>query len=135
MDANERIEIKTTSDPANLARARHQVETFCHELGMSDGPCAEVGLCVNEAMANIHRHAYGGAVDKPIHLTARRVEGSIEIQIRDWGNGEAPTELPEWKSDPLKPGGLGLICLNQLLDRVEFAAQSDGMLLTLAKRI
>ena len=34
----------------------------------------------------------------------------------------------------LEPGGVGLVCLNQLMDVVMFTPQPDGMLLTLIKR-
>src|SRR3712207_7212584 len=36
--------------------------------------------------------------------------------------------------DPLTPGGLGLVCLRQLLDEMAFTPLPDGMLLTMVKR-
>ena len=36
--------------------------------------------------------------------------------------------------DPLKPGGLGLICLKKLMDEVTYTRLIDGMVLTLVKR-
>ena len=36
------------------------------------GAVGDVGLCVNEALANVMRHAYGGATDRPIVIRAWR---------------------------------------------------------------
>jgi anti-sigma regulatory factor (Ser/Thr protein kinase) len=38
------------------------------------------------------------------------------------------------KVDPLTPGGLGMVCLGQLMDEVVYAPQRDGMLLTMSRR-
>ena len=59
---------------------------------------------------------------------------TLRITIRDWGNGVNPATLPAKPHDPLKPGGVGLVCLSRLMDDVIFAPQKDGMLLTMVKR-
>jgi anti-sigma regulatory factor (Ser/Thr protein kinase) len=129
-----RLVLNVTSDPANLAPTRRACEAFCREIGLDDAACADVGLCVNEAMANVTRHAYGGAADRPVGVTAEETERGVRITVRDWGSGVNPLALPARCRDPLQPGGLGLICLRQLLDDVRFEPQPDGMLLTMEKR-
>jgi anti-sigma regulatory factor (Ser/Thr protein kinase) len=94
---------------------------------------------VNEALANIMRHAYGGAKDRPIQINADPVDGSggnhIRIAIRDWGNGVNPASLPEKQYDPLTPGGLGLICMRKMMDETVYTPQPDGgMLVTMTKK-
>jgi anti-sigma regulatory factor (Ser/Thr protein kinase) len=131
-----RVELKIDSDPANLASTRRAIEAFGGGCGFDKSAIEDVGLCVNEALANVIRHAYGGATDKPIVVGAACDPDSITITIRDWGAGaELPKNLPSKKCDPLTPGGLGLICLKQLMDEVIFAPQPDGgMLLTMTRR-
>ena len=129
-----RLVLNVTSDPANLAPARRACEAFCREIGLDDAACADVGLCVNEAMANVTRHAYGGATDRPVSVSAEATAGpGVRITIRDWGSGVNPLATAPKCRDPLQPGGLGLICLRQLLDEVRFDPQPDGMLLTMGK--
>jgi anti-sigma regulatory factor (Ser/Thr protein kinase) len=96
---------------------------------------------VNEALANVIRHAYEGADGKPIRVLVEYCAaekdgpGELRVTIRDWGNGVNPVELPAKPQDPLRPGGLGLVCLGKLMDDVAFAPQPDGgMLLTMVKR-
>ena len=130
-----RLEIKVTSDPANLSSARKAVEALASRVGFDDKAVAEIGLCLNEAMANIIRHAYSGKTDKPIHVTAAFAGKQLSIEIRDWGSGIDPSTLPCRPYDPLEPGGVGLICLNQWMDRVSYTPQNDGMLTILQKKL
>ena len=36
---------------------------------------------------------------------------------------------------PLKPGGVGLICMRQMMDDVQFQKQPDGMILTMSRSV
>ena len=121
--------VKTTSNTAELAPVRRQIESFCHSVGFDDRAVGEIGLCVNEAMANIIRHAYRGEDGHPIEITATQADGKLMISLRDWGTGSQPGPLPQTKDDPLRPGGLGLICMGRLMDKVTFTPQNPGMLL------
>jgi anti-sigma regulatory factor (Ser/Thr protein kinase) len=127
------LRLRTTSDPANLAPVRRDIENLCIECGFDDVARGEIVLCVNEAMTNIYRHAYGGKEDGPIELTAHFADGLLQITLRDWGSGKTPR--PRTERDPLEPGGVGLLCLGRLMDRIAFDPQPDGMLLTLERRL
>lgn len=134
---SKQLRLNINSDPATLAGVRHDVEGLCSSNGFDEKSVGDIGLCVNEALANVMRHAYGGAKDKKIQLQADVNETGVTIQIRDWGNGVDPSKLPpkkQSKRDLLQPGGLGLLCLNEMMDRVDFEPQTDGMLLTMEKR-
>jgi anti-sigma regulatory factor (Ser/Thr protein kinase) len=89
-------------------------------------------------MANVTRHAYGGATDRPVEISGDVETDAhsvgVRIAIRDWGNGVNPADLPGKALVPEMPGGLGLICLRRLLDEVTYTPQADGILLTMVKR-
>lgn len=124
---------ETTSDPANLAPLRKSVEAFCVGLGLGQAGADDVGLCLNEAMANVTRHAYGGHKDKPVVVNVTDSPTAVTLTIRDWGNGVDPDLETAKPKDPLVPGGLGLICMRKLLDDARFDPQPDGMMLTMVK--
>lgn len=137
------LELRFASDPAMVAAVRRALESLSTANGFDEQSAWEVGLCVNEALANVIRHAYRGAIDRPIEVKAEYVAGRLCIDIRDWGSGENPAARAAVAArascaaatyDPLTPGGLGLICLRQLMDRVDFFPQPDGMLLSLEKQ-
>ena len=129
-----RLELKVDSDPANLAPVRKATEAFAGRFGLDTQAVADLGLCVNEAVANVIRHAYVGRTDRPIAVTCEGTAAGVRVLIRDWGNGVDPSSIPAPAYDPLTPGGVGLICLTRLLDDVTYAPQRDGMVTTLVKR-
>ena len=129
----EPVQLKIDSDPANLALAREAVERLCKAAGFDEKAIHEIGLCVNEAHANVIRHAYENAKDRPIEIRAMFDGQKVVVTIRDWGNGINPADLPLGKRDPMIPGGLGLVCLEKMLDEARFEPQPDGMLLTMTR--
>jgi serine/threonine-protein kinase RsbW len=128
------LQLRVSSDPANLAPVRHELESFCAACGFEEPARGEIVLCVNEAMTNITRHAYDGATDQPIELSATFDRDLLRITLRDWGPGQAPRAC-EAKHDPLRPGGVGMLCLRQLMDRITFAPQPDGMVLVMERAL
>jgi serine/threonine-protein kinase RsbW len=126
--------LRITSDPVHLARVRREIESFCKECGFDEPARGQIVLCVNEALTNVTRHAYRGAIDQPIELSASFGDGLLRIQLRDWGTGKKPDDRPA-RRDPLCPGGVGMVCLRQLLDNVTFNPQPDGMILTMERRL
>lgn len=128
------------SHPSHLSTVRRSIEHFCRTQTTLDEPARdEVGLVVNEALANVIRHAYDGATDRPVEVSADRVDAAaggtgLRLALRDWGNGNDPAAKPPKPHDPLTPGGLGLICLYQLMDEVRFEPQSAGGMLLVMTR-
>jgi serine/threonine-protein kinase RsbW len=129
-----RIELNIASDPANLAAARAAVEKLVAGAGFDAAAVGEIGLVLNEALANVIRHAYRGRTDQPIRIIAEADHDAVTIHVRDWGTGENPVaKVKQLKRDPLKPGGLGLVCMHEMMDQTTFAPQPDGMLLTMKR--
>jgi anti-sigma regulatory factor (Ser/Thr protein kinase) len=129
-----RVDVTITSDPANIAAVRRAIEDVAVGIGLDDAAVGDVGLCVNEALANVMRHAYGGATDRPIEIHAGCEDGGLAVTIRDWGNGVNPASLPPKSYNPYEPGGLGLICLQRMMTRASYVPQPDGMLLVMTKK-
>jgi anti-sigma regulatory factor (Ser/Thr protein kinase) len=103
-DGDEMI-LRFQSRPANLSRTRKAIEKFCESTQLDQPARDEIGLVVNEAIANVMRHAYENAVDRPIEVRVEPYHGGICLKIRDWGNGTDPTEGFKKPKDPLVPGG------------------------------
>jgi anti-sigma regulatory factor (Ser/Thr protein kinase) len=130
-----RIELRITSDPANLSPIRKQVEAFALAAGMPVEACDGIGLALNEALANVIRHGYGGATDKPIAITAGVEAGEFRMTIRDWAKPFDPATAPQRQPGAeAQPGGLGLLCMRKMMDDVRYQQLSDGMLLTMVRR-
>jgi serine/threonine-protein kinase RsbW len=127
------IELKVDSDPGSLAAVRKAVESFALSSEFDEKAANDVGLCVNETLANIIRHAYSGKNDRPIEIRVEAHDDRLLVLIRDWGSGVDPSTIPRAPYDPLTPGGVGLMCIKQLMDEVSYTPQSDGMLTMMVK--
>jgi len=123
------------SHPAGLRKVRRELEAFAQSIGMAEESSNAVGLVLNEALANVIRHGYEGAHDKPIRVTAETGEKELTISIRDWAKPFDPSILKQKSNDELKPGGIGLICIRKLMDDARYERLPDGMLLTLTKKL
>jgi anti-sigma regulatory factor (Ser/Thr protein kinase) len=130
----QRIEFAIKSHPKHVADARHAIEAFAAARGFGQCAVDEIGLVLNEALANVIRHAYHGDTGRAITVGAEWDGQQIRLSVRDWGSGINPQELAPRKKDPLQPGGLGLVCLRSMMDEVVFTRQPDGMLLTMTRR-
>jgi anti-sigma regulatory factor (Ser/Thr protein kinase) len=126
---------KITSNPAYLRIVRTELEAFAQSGGMPLEKVHQVGLVVNEAMANIIRHGYDGATDKPILVTAETDGNRLEIEIRDWAKPFDPALIKRKLEGELSPGGLGLVCIRKLMDDVRFERLPDGMRLRMIKNV
>ncbi len=60
-----RIELKIQSDPAQLATVRKTIEHFAAETGFPEKAASDLGLCINEMLTNIMRHAYDNQPGAP----------------------------------------------------------------------
>jgi anti-sigma regulatory factor (Ser/Thr protein kinase) len=96
---------------------------------------------VDEALANVVRHAYKGQRGQPIQLTCRRLRGAnteapakgIEILLQDSGVALDPAKLKGRPLDEIRPGGLGLHFMRQSMDEVEFSRSQGQNQLRLVK--
>jgi serine/threonine-protein kinase RsbW len=119
------------SDPAEVANLRRTFERFVASHDFDTESADQIGLVINEALANIIRHAYKGRTDQPIAIKAGVDDKGIWIELRDWGNGVVPRVIDEREKDPRTPGGLGLPCMKKMTTALDFIPQPDGMILKL----
>ena len=130
-----KMEWKITSNPANLREVRKAVESFAKSAGAPVEAADAIGLVLNEALANIIRHGYNDATDRPIIVTAEESEGKIELALRDWAKPFDPAKVKYKCDGELSPGGIGMICIRKLMDDVTFERLADGMLLRMTKKL
>src|SRR5580692_1517191 len=89
------------SDPKMLCVIRAALGQLNETMGFSAEESRGVVLAVDEALANVIRHAYGGELDRPIDVTFSRVEvedegkmrAGLEILLSDMGVPLTDVEL------------------------------------------
>ncbi len=135
------IRIELSSNPAYLSGARELISSVCKRLGFDDLTCSKVALAVDEALCNVIRHGYKYEEGKPIWMSLwplmsdGEVDG-IRLVIEDEADQVDPTHMKGRELEDVKPGGLGVHIIRDVMDEVSYEArEGKGMRLTLVKRI
>ena len=121
------LDLVLVSDPQLLSVVRAAVERLTELSGFSPPECRAITRAVDEAVANVIRHAYGNQPNKPIELSCKRVSRTVngqhreglEIQLLDKGLPFDRKNLTARSLDEVKPGGLGLHFMRDSMDVME----------------
>lgn len=132
--------MRIRSQPSELAAVRHCLEKMATESGFSADDVSGIILAVDEALANVIRHGYGGACDEPIDVQVECIKApdqtGIQIVVRDYGKQVDPAEIVGRRLEDVRPGGLGVHIIRTVMDEVNYVpAQGGGMMLTMKKMV
>lgn len=134
------MKIELRSDPELLCVVRSAVHQLTSVIGFSEKECRQVTLAMDEALANIIRHAYQNERGQPIEILCHREEDGLErggvrleFHLIDQGRGTEPAKLSGRPLDEVRPGGLGTHYIRQCMDEVEYAREGQRNHLRLVK--
>jgi anti-sigma regulatory factor (Ser/Thr protein kinase) len=134
------LTIIAPSESVNICVVRCAVETYACRHGFSREEADQIGLAVNEAMANVIKHGYGGECDQRIHVTFSLIDSSsgaakgLKVVIRDFGRQVDPECIRSRNLDDVRPGGLGVHLIRSVMDEVGYRQHDEGgMELTMIK--
>jgi serine/threonine-protein kinase RsbW len=129
------------SNPEALCMVRSTMECATELVRFPEPESRAIVRSVDEALANVIRHAYKGRPGKPIELACRRLYGDrnknelrgLEIVMEDSGTPVDPKKLQGRPLEEIRPGGLGLHFMKQSMDVVEFRRKNGKNLLRMVK--
>jgi anti-sigma regulatory factor (Ser/Thr protein kinase) len=122
------LKLELRSHPALLCVIRGALGPLMEMLEFSAEHVREIIRAVDEAVANIMRHAYHGRLDQPIEVYCNRLhrqsngqtEQAVEILLFDCGPAVDTTKISARSLDEVRPGGLGLHIIRGSMDTVEY---------------
>lgn len=135
------VELTITSDPRSLAVVRGAVSRMAETEGFSSEDAQQITLAIDEALANVIKHGYGGQPDQPIHIKLEATRDAagragLSICVRDFGKQIDPALIKSRDLEDVRPGGLGVHIIRSVMDDVEFTCPRDGgMLLRMVKYV
>ena len=133
-EINGPVIVDIPSDPASLFLVRCLVEKLAQRLQFGQENIQRMVLAVDEACANVVRHAYANSSNKRIVLTFTVLTDRLEILIRDFGISADPETFKMRDLKDVRPGGLGIHFIRSAMDEVRYEIPADGgMLLRLVK--
>ncbi len=118
-----------------IRELRRQLKAFAAQKGFTEEEVFEAQLAVNEAVANVIKHAYRGEekgrIDLHVNLDE---EGNLVITIRDFGAKADPVSFQSRDLDDFREGGIGIYLMRNLMDEVTYDHSPEtGTILTMKK--
>jgi PAS domain S-box-containing protein len=123
--ASERISLTLAAEPASLAGLRRRLARFLHATGASEAEQYELTLTICEAAGNAIEHAYGPG-DATFEVEVTFDGGELVATVRDTGT---------WREKRGEHRGRGLNIIEELMDEVAVAADQDGTVVTMRRRL
>ena len=125
-------ELRVEATIENVRRISEFIRDIGHRLRLTDDTRFEIDLAVEEASANIVRHAYRSGQARDILLRLETTDDVVRITLTDWGLPfDAESVRPFDVDAPVETrakGGMGLRIIHSLMDDVtrKTASASGG---------
>ena len=129
------LKLDIPADARFLSVTRRAMEEYLQEAGLHLDERADVVLALDEACANVIRHAFPGRVGR-IRVAAEVDGGQAAVRVEDDGVGFDPT-VPRPVPAPYATSGRGLRIMGQLMTSVELESPtaSGGTRVVMHRRL
>ena len=135
-------ELRVEATPENLRKVSEFVRDVGQQLRLTEEVMFDIDLAVEEASANIVRHAYRPGQAGDLLLRVETTDDIVRIKLTDWGLPFDADNVRLFDADAtietLAEGGAGLQLIHSLMDDVmrETASAPGGPnVLTLSKHV
>lgn len=137
MSAPPLLRIEFAARAESLAEVRAAVQRALSAQGVDARATARIVLAIDEACANIIRHAYGGCGDGRIALRIERQRGRLRFRLRDHAPAVDPGCIKPRDLGECRPGGLGINIIDETMDhwRLRPLRRHCGNVLTMVRRL
>jgi anti-sigma regulatory factor (Ser/Thr protein kinase) len=122
----ERIELTLAAEPESLAYMRRVLGRWLRVAGADDAETYEILVACGEACANAVAHAYQAGEASSYVVEASRRDGTVELEVRDFGR---------WRAPHVGSQGRGLRLISQLVDAVEIDRATTGTVVRMRRAV
>jgi serine/threonine-protein kinase RsbW len=133
--------VELVSKPMYLCAIRDLARQITKRLGFQEDQAAQIVLAIDEALANVMKHGYGGASDGRIWVRFIPMRDDakgpgLRVVVEDEGVQVDPAGIKGRDLEDIRPGGLGVHIIRQVMDLASYELRAPkGMRLTLEKFI
>jgi anti-sigma regulatory factor (Ser/Thr protein kinase) len=124
-----------TSDPRYLPVVRGAVGSLAAAIGWNESECLAITMALDEAVANVIRHAYHNRRDGVIELECRETADGIEAVLSDRGDAPDQAKICARKPGSDQQGGLGTHIIRDVMDTVSYEETPAGNKLIVTRRL
>jgi len=126
-------EIVTFTDIDHTAKLRKIISRIATKVGFGKKDTNLIIVAVLEAFSNIIKYTYGGDVGK-IKVSVLGEGKTLKVFLRDYGRKVDEEKIVSRDLKDIKPGGLGVHFIKEIMDSVEYMPVENGNELRLIKK-
>jgi anti-sigma regulatory factor (Ser/Thr protein kinase) len=130
-----RLKLVVPSDPRFLSIARSVVSEVSAICGLPEETSQGVTLALDEAVANIIRHAYKNRHDKEIELNCQANNERIVFSLLDEGEAPDPARICGEPLNDVSLSGRGTHLMRAIMDEMSYKQTSGKNELILVKNL
>ncbi len=130
---------KASCSTDKLQEIRQFVEDVLTQHGLSEVDTHKIVLAVDEVCANLIIHSHRCNAEESIELSVEFTDEKTIFEIRDHG---AAFNIAQYKEPSLteiikskKKGGIGLMLVNRIMDKIEFYQEKGYNICRLTKDV
>jgi len=124
-----------SSDPRFLSIVRATVGQIGMVYGLTEDSCQGVTLAIDEAVANVIRHAYRNRHDREIELSCQAGTNYLEFTLFDSGEPADPARICAQPLDEVSLSGRGTHLIKASMDEMHYEKVPTGNQLRLIKHL
>ena len=127
-DEPRRLQLKLAmpSDPRYLSVVRGAIGPLAAAVGWDESECLAITLALDEALANVIRHAYENRHDGLIEVECRERADGLEFILLDNGKMPDRAKICAREVGCDRPGGLGTHIIRDVMDSVSYKTSPEG---------
>jgi anti-sigma regulatory factor (Ser/Thr protein kinase) len=137
MSARPLLRHEMAAQAEELRGLRAALCSALERLGVDAETRSRLVLAVDEAAANVIRHAYANCTPGRLRVTLSRHRGMLRIVLRDFAPPVDPGRVRPRDLTECRPGGLGINFIDETMDswRLRPRRHGDGNVLVMRKRM
>ena len=121
------MELRFLAKPDRMVMVRDTVRSASRFCGFDEPTIRDIVLAVGEACQNVILHAYASQEDGSIVLAILREGDGLVLRVTDFGLAIDPERTKPRNLDEVRPGGLGIHFIHELMDTAEFSSAPGGL--------
>ena len=129
------LKLVVPSDPRFLSIARKMVSEVSAICGLPDEACQAVTLALDEAVANVIRHAYKNRYDQEIELDCQANAERIVFRLLDQGEPPDPARICGQPLNDVSLSGRGTHLIKAIMDEMSYTQTPGKNELRLVKNL
>lgn len=130
------IHLSIPASTMMISAVRNCAASIAAGMAFTEDQIDNIKLSIDEALANVIKHVYGGESSKRIDVYFSVEAKSLKIRIRDYGRKVDPREIKPRRLDRVEPHGLGVFIMQKMMDRVEYDTSPEvGTELVMVKEL